>query len=60
MLKENVHETYLGLPGDQYLPAGYVFSNLMKKVKNHKNYSSVEIQNMLSMQVLQRLLVIKS
>ena len=33
--------------GLQYL-AGYVVSNLMKKVKNDKNYSSVENQNILS------------
>ena len=35
------------LHGLQYL-AGYVVSNLMKKVKNDKNYSSVENQNVLS------------
>ena len=35
------------LHGLQYL-AGYVVSNLMKKVKNDKNYSSVENQNILS------------
>ena len=33
--------------GLQYL-AGYVVSNLMEKVKNDKNYSSVENQNILS------------
>ena len=35
------------LHGLQYL-AGYVVSNLMKKVKNDKNYSSVENQNVMS------------
>ena len=35
------------LHGLQYL-AGCVVSNLMKKVKNDKNYSSVENQNILS------------
>ena len=45
--QQHISMSEMEFHGLQYL-AGYVVSNLMKKVKNDKNYSSVENQNILS------------
>ena len=45
--QQHISMSEMEFHGLQYL-AGYVVSNLMKKVQNDKNYSSVENQNILS------------